>query len=106
MPLDARHRQHERPIGLFGSGTTHGIWLAKSPKLAASRNAPLTLVMDLEGSDGRERGEGDTSFERPSALFALATSDVLMINMWAKVRPLTRDSKDGSIDRSVHHALT
>ncbi len=26
--------------------------------------APTTLVMDLEGSDGRERGEDDTSFER------------------------------------------
>ena len=63
--------------------TTHGIWLSRSPKLAG-QNAPLTLVMDLEGSDGRERGEDDTSFERQSALFALATSDILMINMWAK----------------------
>lgn len=40
--------------------TTHGIWLAQSTKVAA----PPTLVMDLEGSDGRERGEDDTSFER------------------------------------------
>ncbi len=63
--------------------TTHGVWLSGSPKLAG-QNAPLTLVMDLEGSDGRERGEDDTSFERQSALFALATSDILMINMWAK----------------------
>ena len=47
-------------------------------------NAPPTLVMDLEGSDGRERGEDDTSFERQSALFALAVADVLLINMWAK----------------------
>ena len=47
-------------------------------------NAPPTLVMDLEGSDGRERGEDDTSFERQSALFALAIADVLLINMWAK----------------------
>lgn len=60
--------------------TTHGIWLAKSPKV----RAPVTLVMDLEGSDGRERGEDDTSFERQSALFALATADILLINMWAK----------------------
>ena len=60
--------------------TTHGIWLARSPKVAA----PTTLVMDLEGSDGRERGEDDTSFERQSALFALATADILLINMWAK----------------------
>jgi hypothetical protein len=60
--------------------TTRGIWLARSPKVAA----PTTLVMDLEGSDGRERGEDDTSFERQSALFALATADILLINMWAK----------------------
>lgn len=60
--------------------TTRGIWLARSPKVAA----PITLVMDLEGSDGRERGEDDTSFERQSALFALATADILLVNMWAK----------------------
>jgi hypothetical protein len=62
------------------SQTTRGIWLAKSPKI----DSPPTLVMDLEGSDGRERGEDDTSFERQSALFALAVADVLVVNMWAK----------------------
>ena len=62
------------------SQTTRGIWLACSPKVPA----PTTLVMDLEGSDGRERGEDDTSFERQSALFALATADILLVNMWAK----------------------
>ena len=35
------------------------------------------LVMDVEGTDGRERGE-DQDFERKSALFALATSEVLV----------------------------
>ncbi len=44
----------------------------------------MTLVVDLEGTDGRERGEDDTSFERQSALFALATADVVLVNMWAK----------------------
>ena len=39
------------------------------------------LVMDVEGTDGRERGE-DQDFERKSSLFALATSEVLMINIW------------------------
>lgn len=60
--------------------TTRGIWLAKSSKIPS----PVTLIMDLEGSDGRERGEDDTSFERQSALFALAISDILLVNMWAK----------------------
>ena len=59
--------------------TTRGIWLARSGKLPH----PATLVMDLEGSDGRERGEDDNSFERQSALFALAVADVLLVNMCA-----------------------
>lgn len=49
-----------------------------------SNHCYQVLVMDLEGSDGRERGEDDTSFERQSALFALAAADVMLINMWAK----------------------
>ena len=39
------------------------------------------LVMDVEGTDGRERGE-DQDFERKAALFALATSEVLIVNLW------------------------
>ena len=42
----------------------------------------VTIVLDLEGTDGRERGEDDTTFERQSALFALAVSDVVVINIW------------------------
>ena len=60
--------------------TTKGIWFAKSTKITE----PVTKVMDLEGSDGRERGEDDTSFERQSSLFALAVADILLVNMWAK----------------------
>ena len=55
-----------------------GIWLARSSKISE----PTTFVMDLEGSDGRERGEDDTNFERQSALFALAVADVLLVNIW------------------------
>lgn len=39
------------------------------------------LVMDVEGTDGRERGE-DQDFERKSALFSIAVSEVLLINIW------------------------
>lgn len=60
------------------SQTTKGIWVAKAPKISDM----LTLVMDLEGNDGRERGEDDTNFERQSALFALAVADVLLVNIW------------------------
>lgn len=41
-----------------------------------------TIVLDLEGSDGRERGEDDQTFEKQTALFALAASDVLLVNVW------------------------
>ena len=39
------------------------------------------MVMDVEGTDGRERGE-DQDFERKSALLSLASSEVLLINLW------------------------
>lgn len=50
--------------------TTKGIWLAVGQKI----QEPKTLLLDLEGSDGRERGEDDASFERQSSLFALAVA--------------------------------
>lgn len=56
------------------------------------------MVMDVEGTDGRERGEDQVSeqsedkeqvlkhssqdFERKSALFSLASSEVLIVNLW------------------------
>lgn len=65
--------------------TTKGIWLSKNKKQgqegSGERMADNILVMDVEGTDGRERGE-DQDFERKSALFALATSEVLIVNIW------------------------
>ncbi|KAI0163413.1 RHD3/Sey1 [Pestalotiopsis sp. NC0098] len=58
--------------------TTKGIWMSKNKKGSMADNV---LVMDVEGTDGRERGE-DQDFERKSALFALATSEVLIMNIW------------------------
>ena len=60
--------------------TTKGIWLSKN-KTTGVKMADNILVMDVEGTDGRERGE-DQDFERKSSLFALATSEVLMVNIW------------------------
>lgn len=59
--------------------TTKGIWMSKNKK--EGHMADNILVMDVEGTDGRERGE-DQDFERKSALFALATSEVLIVNIW------------------------
>ncbi|KAK6150198.1 hypothetical protein DH2020_017723 [Rehmannia glutinosa] len=57
--------------------TTKGVWIAKAVGIE-----PFTIVMDLEGTDGRERGHDDTTFEKQSALFALAVADIVLINMW------------------------
>ncbi|KAG9919959.1 root hair defective 3 GTP-binding protein, partial [Aureobasidium melanogenum] len=65
--------------------TTKGIWMSKNKRDQAEggavKMADNILVMDVEGTDGRERGE-DQDFERKSALFALATSEVLIVNIW------------------------
>ncbi|KAG0647801.1 sey1 [Hyphodiscus hymeniophilus] len=66
--------------------TTKGIWMSKNKKESAAGSgaqamADNIMVMDVEGTDGRERGE-DQDFERKSALFALATSEVLIVNIW------------------------
>ncbi len=54
--------------------TTKGIWMCKGLKMNV-------LVMDVEGTDGRERGE-DQDFERKSALFSMASAEVLIVNLW------------------------
>ncbi|KAF9087631.1 Dynamin-like GTPase that mediates homotypic ER fusion [Mortierella sp. AD031] len=54
--------------------TTKGIWISQGKDMRV-------LIMDVEGTDGRERGE-DQDFERKSALFSVATSEVLIVNMW------------------------
>mmetsp|Transcript_4068 Transcript_4068/g.16995 ORF Transcript_4068/g.16995 Transcript_4068/m.16995 type:complete len:743 (-) Transcript_4068:374-2602(-) len=56
---------------------TQGIWIG------FDRNTG-TAVIDLEGTDSRERGEDAATFERKSALFALAISEVLIINLWTQ----------------------
>lgn len=66
--------------------TTKGIWMSKNKREVgdgpgSQKMADNILVMDVEGTDGRERGE-DQDFERKSALFALATSEVLIVNIW------------------------
>ncbi|PWA80942.1 protein ROOT HAIR DEFECTIVE 3 [Artemisia annua] len=64
-------------VPVIRSQTTKGIWIARCIGIE-----PCTIVMDLEGTDGRERGEDDTAFEKQSALFAISISDIVLINMW------------------------
>lgn len=65
--------------------TTKGIWLGHTTRIATLENSLTPVkdlfVLDVEGSDGAERGE-DQDFERKAALFAIAISEVLIVNMW------------------------
>ncbi|OMJ30237.1 Protein SEY1, partial [Smittium culicis] len=54
--------------------TTKGIWCDCAENMDV-------LILDVEGTDGRERGE-DQDFERKSALFSLAIAEVVIVNMW------------------------
>lgn len=56
---------------------TQGVWLGRDVE------KPI-IVMDLEGTDSRERGEDAVAYERKSALFALALAEVLIVNVWAQ----------------------
>ena len=56
--------------------TTKGIWIAADFK-------SKVLIIDCEGTDSKSRSEEDRGkFEHSSSLFALAMSDILIINMW------------------------
>ena len=56
--------------------TTKGVWVAADER---SR----ILIIDCEGTDSKSRSEADRGkFEHSSSLFALAMSDILIINMW------------------------
>ncbi|SCU91271.1 LAFA_0F02784g1_1 [Lachancea sp. 'fantastica'] len=65
--------------------TTKGIWLGHTNDVAVAVNKKERMkdlfVLDVEGSDGAERGE-DQDFERKAALFAIAVSEILIVNMW------------------------
>jgi hypothetical protein len=40
------------------------------------------FIFDIEGTDSKERAEQRTTFEQTCSLFALAMSDVLLVNQW------------------------
>lgn len=78
--------------------TTLGVWAAFASDLesrsaeaepqrasgtaSAEEGKPL-LVLDVEGSDSRERGDGAKAFESRTALLSLALADCVVVNMWA-----------------------
>lgn len=58
------------------NATTKGIFAACSSKDV------LTVALDVEGSDSRERGKDGRVFQARCAGFATAISDVLLLNLW------------------------
>ena len=54
--------------------TTKGVHIDVNPE----KNV---LIFDIEGSDSRERDEEGENIERKFCLFALAMSDILLINI-------------------------
>ena len=56
--------------------TTKGVWIAADYR-------SKIFIIDCEGTDSKSRSEEDRGkFEHSSSLFALAMSDILIINMW------------------------
>lgn len=45
-------------------------------------NEYKTLVLDIEGADSRERWEEKSKYEKSTALFGLALTNVLLVNLW------------------------
>ena len=70
-------------VSLGRSQTTKGVWLSHNTE-------SKLLVIDLEGTDSKERGDIGKTFEQSTALFALTLADVLIVNMWKSVTILYR----------------
>eukprot|EP00917_Polyrhabdina_sp_WS-2016_P022058 GHVP01047744.1.p1 GENE.GHVP01047744.1~~GHVP01047744.1.p1 ORF type:complete len:793 (+),score=143.77 GHVP01047744.1:97-2379(+) len=62
------------------SQTTEGIWMEIVPGVP-SMSKPM-VILDVEGTDSRERGEDRHTFEHRAALFSLALADMVAINLW------------------------
>ncbi|XP_042410208.1 protein ROOT HAIR DEFECTIVE 3-like [Zingiber officinale] len=61
----------ERPL------TTKGIWLAKCTNINT-----FTVVLDMQGADKKDSRQDGSELEKQRITFALAVSDIVLINMW------------------------
>lgn len=64
------------PRSSVGSASTKGIYAA------LDSDDDLTVALDVEGSDSRERGRGGRIFHSRLASFVTAISDVIVVNIW------------------------
>jgi hypothetical protein len=83
---ETQRKQTTKGIRSYFLELTSGIWLSRALKSDI-------LIMDVEGTDSRERGDEQVNlimkdmvdrqdFERRSALFSLAISEVIIVNLW------------------------
>ncbi|MES1922450.1 Dynamin-like GTPase that mediates homotypic ER fusion [Bonamia ostreae] len=71
----------EFPVLQMGQrkATTKGVMISFARNLEKN-----LIVLDLEGSDSTEKTESESeTFSRKSALFALAVSEILIVNIWS-----------------------
>lgn len=90
--LDAPLRGRRRTtLGVWAAiapatGGGRGDYDSSRPSSSSSSSSSSTrryVVLDVEGTDSRERGEGAKTFENRTTLFTLALSDCVLVNMWA-----------------------
>ncbi|CDF33307.1 unnamed protein product [Chondrus crispus] len=58
------------------NATTKGI------HASTADHSPLTVALDVEGSDSRDRGRDGRAFQTRCAGFVAAIADVILLNMW------------------------
>lgn len=78
-PASGRRRT---TLGVWGAVASPSHLSTTGSEPAGSASSPL-VVLDVEGSDSRERGENARAFESRTALLSLALSDVVVVNMWS-----------------------
>eukprot|EP00917_Polyrhabdina_sp_WS-2016_P024268 GHVP01052617.1.p1 GENE.GHVP01052617.1~~GHVP01052617.1.p1 ORF type:complete len:176 (-),score=29.42 GHVP01052617.1:50-505(-) len=61
--------------------TTRGIWMQTVSHDCGNGEPKPLVVIDVEGTDSRERGDDRRSLENRFALLSLALGDVVIINM-------------------------
>lgn len=81
--LDAPRRGRRRTtLGVWGAVSSTSSSSPSNVSTSSTSHSPF-VVLDVEGTDSRERGEGAKSFESRTTLFTLALADCVLVNMWA-----------------------
>lgn len=81
--LDAPKSGRRRTtLGVWATVATPGAHCGEAGRIPGQNSRPVVLL-DVEGSDSRERGDGAKAFESRTTLLSLALADIVVVNMWA-----------------------